>query len=225
MGGGHYTAFAKNRIDGQWYNYDDSRVSPANPEAVQSRAAYLLFYRRRTDRPIGGISRVKAEAASRAATPGASPALEPTQGGPGPSSLAHEVRSRSVSPSDSAGISPGSSRAPSPTLSDPDGPNAAFTLPAYDDAWASAPGVASTGAVGSQVGYGNTAWGASSLASTGTRATASTEGTGLSSGAASGVPTPPQTDEEFLEIKPDEADVEGTQAKAGSSGSDEDWQM
>lgn len=27
----------------------------------QSRAAYLLFYRRRTNRPIGGISRLKAE--------------------------------------------------------------------------------------------------------------------------------------------------------------------
>lgn len=37
MGGGHYTAFCRNKIDGQWYNYDDSRVSKANPEAVQVR--------------------------------------------------------------------------------------------------------------------------------------------------------------------------------------------
>jgi ubiquitin carboxyl-terminal hydrolase 4/11/15 len=37
LGGGHYTAFCKNREDGQWWNYDDSRVSKANPEAVQVR--------------------------------------------------------------------------------------------------------------------------------------------------------------------------------------------
>ncbi|WWC91950.1 uncharacterized protein L201_006902 [Kwoniella dendrophila CBS 6074] len=73
MGGGHYTAFCRNRIDGQWYNYDDSRVSKADVESVQSRAAYLLFYRRRTKRPIGGISRIKAEEASRNASRATSP--------------------------------------------------------------------------------------------------------------------------------------------------------
>jgi hypothetical protein len=35
LGGGHYTAFCRNREDGEWYNYDDSRVSKAVPEAVQ----------------------------------------------------------------------------------------------------------------------------------------------------------------------------------------------
>ena len=69
LGGGHYTAFCKNTEDRQWYNYDDSRVSKASPDMVESRAAYLLFYRRRTTRPIGGISRIKAEEASRAASP------------------------------------------------------------------------------------------------------------------------------------------------------------
>jgi ubiquitin carboxyl-terminal hydrolase 4/11/15 len=29
LGGGHYTATCKNFEDGKWYNYDDSRVSPA----------------------------------------------------------------------------------------------------------------------------------------------------------------------------------------------------
>lgn len=70
LGGGHYTAFCRNKVEDQWYNYDDSRVSKASPEAVKNnRAAYLLFYKRRTARRIGGISRIKAEEASRAATP------------------------------------------------------------------------------------------------------------------------------------------------------------
>ncbi|TPX34231.1 hypothetical protein SmJEL517_g03085 [Synchytrium microbalum] len=47
MGGGHYTAYAKNSIDGQWYNFDDSSVSKANEDNVVSSAAYLLFYQRR----------------------------------------------------------------------------------------------------------------------------------------------------------------------------------
>ncbi|PKI83803.1 ubiquitinyl hydrolase 1 [Malassezia vespertilionis] len=60
LGGGHYTAFAKNPTDDRWYNYDDSSVRPVNdPEAVKTAAAYLLFYRRRTARPIGGKSRDK----------------------------------------------------------------------------------------------------------------------------------------------------------------------
>ncbi|WWC64842.1 uncharacterized protein I303_107456 [Kwoniella dejecticola CBS 10117] len=69
MGGGHYTAFCRNRVDDQWYNYDDSRVSKADVQSVQSRAAYLLFYRRRTNRDIGGLSKVKTREASRATTP------------------------------------------------------------------------------------------------------------------------------------------------------------
>uniref|UniRef100_A0A671TUP5 Ubiquitin carboxyl-terminal hydrolase n=1 Tax=Sparus aurata TaxID=8175 RepID=A0A671TUP5_SPAAU len=34
MGGGHYTAYAKNKDDGKWYNYDDSSVSPANEDQI-----------------------------------------------------------------------------------------------------------------------------------------------------------------------------------------------
>ncbi|ODO05552.1 hypothetical protein I350_04604 [Cryptococcus amylolentus CBS 6273] len=81
MGGGHYTAFCRNRVDGEWYNYDDSRVSKTDASAVQSRAAYLLFYRRRTTRPIGGVSRVKAEEAIRKR---AEDAPEPEAGPSGP---------------------------------------------------------------------------------------------------------------------------------------------
>ncbi|EFP82394.2 S-formylglutathione hydrolase [Puccinia graminis f. sp. tritici CRL 75-36-700-3] len=54
LGGGHYTAFAKNEEDGKWHNYDDSHVTEVNsPERVKSSAAYLLFYRRRTTRKLG----------------------------------------------------------------------------------------------------------------------------------------------------------------------------
>ncbi|THW50481.1 cysteine proteinase, partial [Aureobasidium pullulans] len=53
LGGGHYTAYAKNFYDGNWYDYNDSSVSRQNPEGVVSTAAYLLFYRRRSPTPLG----------------------------------------------------------------------------------------------------------------------------------------------------------------------------
>jgi ubiquitin carboxyl-terminal hydrolase 4/11/15 len=60
LGGGHYTAFAKNPEDEEWYYFDDSSVRHVNnPDEVKGQAAYLLFYRRRTTRPIGGKSREK----------------------------------------------------------------------------------------------------------------------------------------------------------------------
>ncbi|EST09018.1 Peptidase C19, ubiquitin-specific peptidase, DUSP domain protein [Kalmanozyma brasiliensis GHG001] len=66
LGGGHYTAFAKSPSDGKWYEFDDSSVRPvANPETVKSSSAYLLFYRRRTTRPIGGKSRQKFQEAAK----------------------------------------------------------------------------------------------------------------------------------------------------------------
>ncbi|KAI9768007.1 MAG: Ubiquitin carboxyl-terminal hydrolase 15 [Geoglossum simile] len=54
LGGGHYTATAKNFFDGQWYEYNDSSVSRKIPESAVTAAAYLLFYRRRSNRPLGG---------------------------------------------------------------------------------------------------------------------------------------------------------------------------
>ena len=50
MGAGHYFAYI--RKGDQWYNFNDRRVMPISPEEVVSRAAYLLFYRRRD---IGGL--------------------------------------------------------------------------------------------------------------------------------------------------------------------------
>ncbi|KAH9827650.1 UCH-domain-containing protein [Teratosphaeria destructans] len=54
LGGGHYTAFAKNFFDGQWYDYNDSSCSKLGDARVHSPAAYLLFYRRRSASPLGG---------------------------------------------------------------------------------------------------------------------------------------------------------------------------
>ncbi|XP_070558871.1 ubiquitin carboxyl-terminal hydrolase 15-like [Ptychodera flava] len=49
MGGGHYTAYAKNATDEQWYSFDDSSVSCVGEDEVQSKAAYVLFYIRRDE--------------------------------------------------------------------------------------------------------------------------------------------------------------------------------
>ncbi|KAH0596359.1 hypothetical protein MHUMG1_06221 [Metarhizium humberi] len=55
LGGGHYTAYAKNFVDGRWYNYNDSSVHVvSDPTSVITSAAYLLFYRRRSSGPLGG---------------------------------------------------------------------------------------------------------------------------------------------------------------------------
>ncbi|KAF8745494.1 hypothetical protein AX14_008914 [Amanita brunnescens Koide BX004] len=54
LGGGHYRAFALNHMNGQWYHFDDSFVNPANATDAVNANAYLLFYRRRTETPLGG---------------------------------------------------------------------------------------------------------------------------------------------------------------------------
>lgn len=47
IGGGHYTAFAKNFSDSSWYYFNDSRVTKENVEDSVNEAAYLLFYKRK----------------------------------------------------------------------------------------------------------------------------------------------------------------------------------
>ena len=48
LGGGHYTAFCKNFLNKQWFEFNDDRVSPVNDIAeLQSADAYLLFYQRK----------------------------------------------------------------------------------------------------------------------------------------------------------------------------------
>uniref|UniRef100_A0A3Q3WNL2 Ubiquitin carboxyl-terminal hydrolase n=1 Tax=Mola mola TaxID=94237 RepID=A0A3Q3WNL2_MOLML len=42
--GGHYTAYCRHPALGEWYNFNDSRVSPVSSNQVQSSNAYVLFY-------------------------------------------------------------------------------------------------------------------------------------------------------------------------------------
>ncbi|KAG9349858.1 hypothetical protein JZ751_026211 [Albula glossodonta] len=51
MQGGHYTAYCKNSIDGQWYCFDDSDVQPISDDQVCKQTAYILFYQRRATIP------------------------------------------------------------------------------------------------------------------------------------------------------------------------------
>ncbi|CAD8158112.1 unnamed protein product [Paramecium pentaurelia] len=49
LGGGHYTALAKNKFTNKWYNFDDSMVSEINETSIVSKSAYVLCYQLRTD--------------------------------------------------------------------------------------------------------------------------------------------------------------------------------
>ncbi|MGH0140519.1 UNVERIFIED_CONTAM: hypothetical protein FKN15_037253 [Acipenser sinensis] len=51
MHGGHYTAYCKNSVDGQWYCFDDSDVQPISDDNLCKQTAYILFYQRRTTIP------------------------------------------------------------------------------------------------------------------------------------------------------------------------------
>lgn len=46
LGGGHYTAYAKNKEDKEWHLFDDSYVSSVS-EVTPERSAYVLIYERR----------------------------------------------------------------------------------------------------------------------------------------------------------------------------------
>jgi ubiquitin C-terminal hydrolase len=60
MGYGHYTSYVKRPPSGlykegstadQWFEFNDSRVTPVSPDTVLSPAAYVLYYRRRRRAP------------------------------------------------------------------------------------------------------------------------------------------------------------------------------
>ena len=41
---GHYVAYARNRVDGRWYNFDDESCSGVDVAKVKETEAYVLFY-------------------------------------------------------------------------------------------------------------------------------------------------------------------------------------
>ncbi|XP_068587893.1 ubiquitin carboxyl-terminal hydrolase 11-like [Cebidichthys violaceus] len=43
---GHYTSYAWNKDNGQWYYFDDSKVTYAREDQIMTNAAYVLFYHR-----------------------------------------------------------------------------------------------------------------------------------------------------------------------------------
>ena len=43
-----FLAFCKNPADEKWYVYDDTQVKETNEDQIVTRAAYLLFYQRRS---------------------------------------------------------------------------------------------------------------------------------------------------------------------------------
>lgn len=84
LGGGHYRAYAKNHESDKWYHFDDSYVNEVSASdavvnccaywliipiliVTKNENAYLLFYKRRSDRPLGGITYEKVKDARRKA--------------------------------------------------------------------------------------------------------------------------------------------------------------
>jgi hypothetical protein len=54
LGGGHYTAYALNRFNEEWYEYNDSTCRMLEDDSVVGRnsTAYLLFYNRSSDNDV-----------------------------------------------------------------------------------------------------------------------------------------------------------------------------
>ena len=59
LGGGHYTAYCKNKETDKWYSFEDSHVSTVDESAICSTSSYVLFYRRCTEgkRAVGSLDR------------------------------------------------------------------------------------------------------------------------------------------------------------------------
>lgn len=69
MGGGHYTAYSKNKTTGNWYHFDDSTVTLSSEDSVVSKAAYVLFYVCRDSNPVSRLSSRQAIPAALGAAP------------------------------------------------------------------------------------------------------------------------------------------------------------
>ncbi|XP_076078231.1 ubiquitin carboxyl-terminal hydrolase 15-like isoform X1 [Mytilus galloprovincialis] len=48
LGGGHYTAYGKNKENSEWYYFDDSSVSSSSEDDAVSKAAYVVVYQKQT---------------------------------------------------------------------------------------------------------------------------------------------------------------------------------
>ncbi|KIJ20849.1 hypothetical protein PAXINDRAFT_165689 [Paxillus involutus ATCC 200175] len=59
LGGGHYRAYALNHVTEQWYHFDDSYVTRSEASHAVNANAYLLFYKRRSNAPLGGKTHQK----------------------------------------------------------------------------------------------------------------------------------------------------------------------
>ncbi|XP_013775645.2 ubiquitin carboxyl-terminal hydrolase 20-like isoform X2 [Limulus polyphemus] len=46
---GHYTAYALNYLNDQWYEFDDQYVTAVDPQVVKNCEAYVLFYRKSSE--------------------------------------------------------------------------------------------------------------------------------------------------------------------------------
>jgi len=52
LGGGHYTAKAKNPYSAKWYSFNDSFTSESSPQSAITSQAYVLFYLRRDAKQV-----------------------------------------------------------------------------------------------------------------------------------------------------------------------------
>lgn len=63
VGFGHYTAYGKNPLSGEWYEFDDSSVTRVDKSSkrsnIVSSGAYNLFYRRRDNTTMENIDFAK----------------------------------------------------------------------------------------------------------------------------------------------------------------------
>lgn len=66
-GGGHYTAYCLNYLNGQWYEFDDQYVTEVDVGQVQSCEAYVLFYKknsRKADAICQRVAELESDATS-----------------------------------------------------------------------------------------------------------------------------------------------------------------
>lgn len=101
LGGGHYVAVARNSVDGQWYQFDDSSVSEVDERVAADRrqSAYMLFYQRIEPGPDGPPAHVEAGPARDAH-------LEPRPPAPAASHAAPADITMGIAAGAEAGVAP-----------------------------------------------------------------------------------------------------------------------